>query len=128
MSEELLFRLPDPSLKEALGKLELLIVADQYLTETAKLAHIVLPTTVFAEREGTMTSMEGRVQRIRKAVNAPGQAKSDWMILRDVSARMGLNLNFKSESALFDEMAAELSPYKGLSFAVLEQGGKQAAY
>ena len=76
--------LSDPDLthaKEALNHLDLLVVQDIFLTETAQLAHVVLPAACFAEKEGTFSNTERRVQRVRKAVEAPGQSKADWVIV-----------------------------------------------
>ncbi len=65
---------------EALSRLDFLVVQDIFLTETAKLAHVVLPGVSFAEKDGTFTSTERRVQRVRKAVSPAGNARSDWQI------------------------------------------------
>lgn len=70
---------PDTNrVRESLKNLEFLVVQDMFLTETAKLAHIVLPAASFAEKDGTFTSTERRVQRIRKAIEPIGDSKEDW--------------------------------------------------
>ena len=68
---------------------DFLVVQDIFLTETAQMADVVLPACCFAEKEGTFSNTERRVQRVRKAVNPPGQARQDWQILADIATRMG---------------------------------------
>ena len=84
--------LSDPNMshiREALGKLDFLLVQDIFLTETAELADVVLPAASYAEKEGTFTNTERRVQRIRRAVRPPGEARDDLTIINLVTARMG---------------------------------------
>lgn len=108
--------------EKALRALEFLVVQDLFLSETAKLAHVVLPAAAFAETEGTFTNTERRVQRVRKAVEPPGLARPDWWILSEASRRMG-GPAAASAAEVFDEMAA-LSPiYRGLSHARLDAEG-----
>ena len=90
----------DPDLSHVEGSLEnldFLVVQDIFLTETAALADVVLPATSWAEKDGTFTSTERRVQYIRKAVEAPGEARADWEIISDIATRMGSDL-FKYNS------------------------------
>jgi len=75
--------------REALQKLEFIVVQEIFMTETAQLADVVLPGASFAEKEGTFTNTERRVQRVRKAVDPPGEARPDWQILCDVATAMG---------------------------------------
>ena len=90
MGEDPVLSDPDANhVKHALSNLDFLVVQDINLTETAKLADVVLPATCYAEKDGTFTASERRVQRVRKAVEAPGQARLDWTILADVSRRLG---------------------------------------
>ncbi len=82
----------DPDLshaEESLKKLDFLVVQDIFLTETARLADVVLPSASFAEKEGTFTNTERRVQRVRKAVGSPGEALPDWEIIARIATRMG---------------------------------------
>jgi formate dehydrogenase alpha subunit len=84
--------LSDPNINhsvEAFKKLDLLIVQDIFMSETAELADVVLPAASFAEKEGTFTNTERRVQRVRKAVPPPGQAKDDLTIINEIASRMG---------------------------------------
>jgi len=81
---------PDANhVEEALGRLEFLVVQDIFLTETARLADVVLPATSFAEKEGTFTNTERRVQRLHRAVAPVGDSRPDWQIICDVARRMG---------------------------------------
>ncbi len=90
---------------EALKKLEFLACQEIFMSETAKLAHVILPATCFAEKDGTFSNTERRVQRVRKAVEPPGDAKPDWQILCRVSAAMGYPMNYSHPGEIFDEMA-----------------------
>ena len=87
--------LSDPNLRhagEALEKLDFLVVQDIFLTETALLADVVLPSASFAEKEGTFTNTDRRVQRVRTAVSPPGEAKPDSEIVAEISRRMGYEI------------------------------------
>jgi predicted molibdopterin-dependent oxidoreductase YjgC len=110
---------------QALRELDLLIVQDIFLTETAKEAHVVLPAACFAEKEGTFTCTERRVQRVRKAVEPPGQAKPDWLIFVELAARMGYDMGCSSPEEIFNEICDLLPQYRGLSYARLEKEGLQ---
>jgi predicted molibdopterin-dependent oxidoreductase YjgC len=73
-----------------------LVVQDIFLTKTAQAADVVLPAACFAEKDGTFTCTERRVSRVRKAVDAPGEARPDWQILCDVSKRLGYEMDYDS--------------------------------
>lgn len=104
----------------ALESAELLVVQDIFLSETAKLADVVFPAACWAEKEGTFTCSERKVQRVRRAVQAPGAARPDWQILCDLGTRLGLAMNYDSPRQIFAEMAA-LSPiYGGISYERIE--------
>lgn len=108
----------DPDLghvKESLERLELLVVQDIFLTETAELADFVLPSACFAEKRGTFTNTERRVRRVRKAVNPPGEAMEDWMIISNLARKMGSNLfNFNDSDEIFDEIRKVTPQYAGM--------------
>jgi formate dehydrogenase alpha subunit len=111
---------------EALQKLELLVVQDCFLTETVKLAHIVLPGTTFAEKDGTFTNTERRVQRVRQAIPPVGNSKPDWWIICQVGQRMGSEgFDFKDPSRIMEEIARLTPSYGGISYRRLEKGGLQ---
>jgi formate dehydrogenase alpha subunit len=114
---------PDQNhVKEALESLDLLIVQDIFLTETAEFAHVVLPVANFAEKDGTFTNTERRVQRIRKAVDAPGVSRTDWEIISDLSRRMGYKMNYSSPAEIMDEIAQVTPIYGGISYERLDNG------
>ncbi len=112
--------------EEALEKLEFLVVQDIFLTETARLAHIVLPGITFAEKDGTFTNTERRVQRVRKAIAPLNGARPDWWITCQIGQRMGSNgFNFTNPSQIMDEIAQVTPSYGGISYSRLEKGGLQ---
>ena len=116
----------DPDLnhvEKALKNCELLIVQDIFLTETAKLADVVLPGATFAEKDGTFTNTERRVQRIRKAIKPVGQSRADFEILSDVMAALGYENSFHTAEEVFAEMATVTPSYGGMSYGRLEQLG-----
>ena len=111
---------------KALEKLDFLVVQDIFLTETAKLADVVLPATTFAEKEGTFTNTERRVQLVRKAIPAVGDSRADWWITCQIARRMGgKGFDFKGPSQIMDEIARLTPSYGGISFKRLTAGGLQ---
>lgn len=118
--------LSDPNVnkvKKALAALEFLAVQDIFLTETAEFADVVLPATSFAEKEGTYTNTDRRVQLARQAATPPGEARADWEVLCDLSRRMGYPMQYSGPEAIFREIASLSPSYAGLSYARLETGG-----
>jgi len=111
--------------RQALAALDLLIVQDIFLTETAEYAHVVLPSASFAEKDGTFTNTERRVQRVRKAVEPPGEARSDWQILCDLATRMGYPMKYKGPAQVMDEIASLTPIYGGISYKRLDKGSLQ---
>jgi predicted molibdopterin-dependent oxidoreductase YjgC len=111
--------------REALSRLEFVVVQDIFFTETAQLADVILPATVFAEKTGSFTNTERRVQRVRKIVDPPGSAKPDWEIIRDLSSRLGVPLGYGSPDEILKEIN-DLTPiYGGITPERLEKGGLQ---
>ena len=111
--------------RKALARLDLLVVQDLFLTETAQMADVVLPAASFAEKDGTFTSTERRVQRVRKVLDPPGEARADWKILAEVASRLGYPLNYGSSANIMDEIA-ELTPiYSGIHHDRLDKSGLQ---
>jgi formate dehydrogenase (coenzyme F420) alpha subunit len=107
----------------ALQSLDCLVVAELFLTETAKLADVVLPAASFAEKDGTFTSTERRVQRVRRVLAPPGDARPDWAILEALARRLGRPMGFVDAAGIFAEMAALTPSYAGMSHARLERSG-----
>ncbi len=115
---------PDSNhVKHSLEAAEFLAVIDIFLTDTAKLAHVVLPGASFAEKEGTFSNTERSVLRVRKAVEPVGESRPDWQIICDLSTRFGLPMSYASPSEIFDEIAKVTPSYAGLSHERLEKGG-----
>ena len=113
--------LSDPDLhhvEKALKSIEFLVVQDIFLTETAEYANVVLPAACYAEKDGTQTSTERRVQLWRKAQNPPGEAKADWQILCELGKAMGYEkqFSFKSPEEVFNEIAKVTPSYGGMSY------------
>ena len=96
-----------------------------FLTDTAKAADVVLPAACYAEKDGTFTNTERRVQRVRKAINPPGEAKPDWQIFCELSNKMGYALNYESAEDIFEEIRTLLPQYAGITYKRLEEVGLQ---
>lgn len=126
MGENPMLSDPDLSHVEAsLKHLDLLVVQDIFLTETAKLAHVVFPSACFAEKEGTFSNTERRVQMVRKAVEAPGEAKADWEILAALSGRMGCPMAYASAREIMDEINRVAPSYGGITYERIAREGIQ---
>ena len=128
--------LTEPNLahaREAIAKLDFLVVQDIFMHETAELADVVLPAASFAEKEGTFTNSERRVQRVRQVIPPVGQARADWEIVQDVAQRTARQLGMTSigfehgsAASVFDELASLTPIMAGLSHARLDaEGGIQ---
>jgi len=109
--------------KEALKSLDLLVVQDIFLTETAQLAHVVLPATSFAEKDGTFTNTDRRVQRVRKAIDPVGESRPDWQIISELAREMGASgFDYASPEAIMEEIATLTPAYAGISYERLDRG------
>jgi len=111
--------------RKALEALEFLVVQDIFLTQTAELADVVLPAAGFGEVDGTFANSERRVQRVRKAVNAPGLAKPDWQIISELGERLGYNKKYNHPAEIWDELARNTPILAGISYDRLEFQGIQ---
>ncbi|MDH3596486.1 MAG: formate dehydrogenase subunit alpha [Rhodospirillales bacterium] len=107
---------------EALENLEFLVVQDIFLTETAKLADVVLPASSYAERDGTYTNTERRVQLTMPVVPPPGQARRDLEIICELATAVGYPMSYASTAEINDEMRSLTPSYAGISHARLEAG------
>jgi formate dehydrogenase major subunit/formate dehydrogenase alpha subunit len=116
----------DPDLNHAeksLSALDFLVVQDIFLTETAKMADVVLPSKCFAEKNGTFTNTERRVQRVRKAVDAPGEAMDDWKIICEIATRMGYDMAYADSREIMKEIADVTPSYAGIDYDRIEADG-----
>ncbi|HEY4020140.1 MAG TPA: formate dehydrogenase subunit alpha [Pseudonocardiaceae bacterium] len=115
----------DPNLKHvsaALGSMELVVVQDLFLNETAKFAHVFLPGASFLEKDGTFTNAERRINRVR-AVMKPKSGKHEWQIICEIATAMGYPMSYRHPSEIMDEIA-ELTPtFAGVSFELIDKLG-----
>jgi formate dehydrogenase major subunit len=113
------------ALRNEIQKLDLVVVMDLFMTETARFAHIVLPAAGWAEKDGTYTNTERRVQRGRAAVPPPGEARPDWLVFCQLAARMGYGgMNYTSAQEIWDELRRlAFSSFGGISYARLDAEG-----
>jgi len=110
MGENPVSSFPSPSLvKNALTSLEFLVVSDMFLTETAKLATVLLPAASFAEKEGTFTNFEGRVLQLGKAIEPLGDSLPDWELIIQLASKMEKPMPYSSPQQVMDEIE-ELVP------------------
>jgi predicted molibdopterin-dependent oxidoreductase YjgC len=121
MGENPLFNLPNSeNVKEALGNLDFLVVQDLFMTETAESADVVLPALSWAEKEGTFTNMERRIQKLRKVISRAG--KEDWRIISDVSGNMGVSFPYDSAEDVFAEISKVSPLHRDLTYDDIEEG------
>jgi formate dehydrogenase alpha subunit len=116
----------DPDLahaKAGFDNLDFIVVQDMFLTETAQLADVVLPARCFAEKDGTFSNTERKVQRIREAVTPPGEAKYDWEITCEIATRMGYAMSYENSEEIMKEIAQVTPSYGGISYERIEKEG-----
>ena len=101
--------------EKAMKALDFLLVMDIFPTPTTKFAHLVLPATSFGESDGTFSSSERRVQRVRPAID-PIPGKTNWETIQELSSRMGYPMNFTSGEDIFNEMASLTPAFGGMTF------------
>ena len=112
--------------REALERLEFLVVQDIFPTETTPFADVILPGTAFAEKNGTFVNSDRRLGRVRKAVDPPGMARQDWEVIWEIARRMGHPMaSYQDESEIFDEIAAVTPIMAGISYDRIEEEGIQ---
>jgi formate dehydrogenase major subunit len=114
----------DPDLnhaRHALAMLEHLVVQDLFLTETAFHADVVLPASAFAEKAGTFTNTDRRVQMGRPVISPPGDARQDWWIIQEIAKRMGLDWNYKGPADVFAEMAQVMPSLNNITWERVER-------
>jgi formate dehydrogenase alpha subunit len=114
----------DHAVKE-MQELEFLVVQDIFLTETAKLADVVLPASSFAEKDGTFSNTERRVARVRRAIAPVGQSKPDWQIICEIATRMGYPMSYAHPEEIFEEIRQLTPSYAGITYKRLDSGGIQ---
>jgi len=124
MGENPLMSDPDTHhVEEQLKKLDFLVVSELFMSETARVADVVLPAASYAEKDGTFTATDRRVQLSHKAVEPVGDARPDWWILSQLSTRLGYPMGYKHPSEVMDEIAAITPIYRGVSYGRLGEAG-----
>jgi predicted molibdopterin-dependent oxidoreductase YjgC len=119
---------PDgPAARRGIEGAEFVVAVDLFLTDSSNLADVVLPAEAFGEKEGTVTNLEGRVQKVNRVVTGPGQSQADWTILDDISRRLGKPLAFASAEAISKEIADVAPAYAGMTWEMLEWDEKDGA-
>ncbi len=116
----------DPNLnhaRKALASLEHLVVQDIFMTETAWYADVILPASAFAEKTGSFTNSDRRVQLGRQALDPPGQARQDLEIIQDMARGLGLDWHYSHPKQVFAEMRQAMPSIAGISWERLEQSG-----
>ena len=109
--------------EKSLARLEFLVVQDIFLTETARKADVVLPSACYAEKEGTFSNTERRVQRVRKAVEPPGDSRNDWETICAIATRMGTPMSYGSARDIMEEIRRVTPSYAGISYERIEHEG-----
>ena len=94
---------------------------DLFLNDSSRRADVILPAAAFAEKEGTVTNLEGRVQKVNRLISAPGQAQADWSVLGELASRLGRPLHLDSPQAVAEEIAEQAPAYRGVSWSYLER-------
>jgi formate dehydrogenase alpha subunit len=109
--------------EESIKRLEFLVVQDIFMTETAMMADVILPSCCFAEKEGTFSNSERRIQRVRKAVEPPGDVWDDWRITCEIGTRMGFEMKYDDAQAIMEEIARVTPSYGGITYDRIENEG-----
>jgi formate dehydrogenase major subunit len=109
--------------EKSLNNLDFLVVQDIFLTETGRLADVVLPSACFAEKDGTFTNTERRVQRVRQAVEPPGESWDDWKIICEISNRMGYAMSYASSRQIMEEISKVTPSYAGITYDRIDYEG-----
>jgi formate dehydrogenase major subunit/formate dehydrogenase alpha subunit len=129
MGEDIVISEPNVAqIEQGLNQCEFLVCQEIFHNLTTEYADVVLPATCFAEKDGVFTNSDRRVQRVRKAVDAPGEAREDWRILCDLARKVGYPMpHYEGVHEIYDEMAALVPNYAGISHARLDErpGGLQ---
>jgi formate dehydrogenase major subunit len=110
---------------EELKALEFFVVCDIFPNMTTEYAHVVFPDTAWGEEDGTFTNTERRVQRVRRALNPPGETRSHWWVMQELAKRLGKDLGFTSANAVWEDMRKTATSYAGITWERIEQAGLQ---
>jgi predicted molibdopterin-dependent oxidoreductase YjgC len=127
MGEDIVLSEPNTAnIEVGMNNLEFVVVQDIFLTETSRWADVILPAACFAEKDGVFTNSDRRVQRVRRAVTPPGNARADWEILCDLARAAGYPMPaYRSPADIYDELAGLAPSFSGISHARIEDAGIQ---
>jgi formate dehydrogenase alpha subunit len=125
MGEDVLQSDPASHAEAGLAALELLVVQELFLSRTAERAHVVLPGASFLEKDGTFTNWERRIQRVRRVISPPGDARPDWRILCDLMAATGFPQSFHHPAEIMEEIGRVAPDFAGVTYEALEPNGLQ---
>ena len=123
LTQDLTALFGESRVRQAAEHLDLLVFQGTNTNTTAEVAHLVLPSAVYAEKDGTFTNVQGRVQRIRPAFEPWGEARMDWAILADLAARAGVSVSYPDAPTIFSELAQTEPAFHGLSYERLGDHG-----
>ncbi len=125
MGEDIVISEPNVGrVEKAMNELDFVVVQDIFFNESCRFADVVLPAACFAEKEGVFTNSDRRVQRVRKAVEPPGEARADWHIILEVMKRAGLKQpDYRTPAEVYDEIAALTPKFAGISHQRIEREG-----
>jgi NADH-quinone oxidoreductase subunit G len=123
VNQDLVELFGEATVKSAAAKLELLAYAGTNANPTSELAHVVLPASAYAEKDGTFANFQGRIQRIRQALHPAGDSKPEWEIFAALGAKLGVALAFPDAQAVFAELAQREPPFAGLNYQALGEHG-----
>ena len=127
MGEDPVMSDPDANhVKKGFEAMEFVAVQEIFMSETAKFADVIFPATCYAEKEGTFTASERRVQRVRKAVELPGEARVDWQIVASIAQAMGAKgFDWRTSEDVFEEMRVAILQYRGMTYERMGTTGLQ---
>ena len=125
VGEDLLSLPNGEKILSALEKLSFLVVQESHLTPTARLAHVVLPATNFAEKEGTYTNRKGRLQKLNAALVPPAGALQDWEIFARLQGKAGEKVSYLTPAQIFQAISNGIPRYRGLSYVRIGDQGVQ---
>ncbi len=125
MGEDPVLSDPDANhVKKAFEKMDFVVSLEIFMSETAKFADVVFPAACYAEKEGTFTASERRVQRVRKAVEAPGEALEDWRIIKKIAQKMNVKgFEWETSEDVFNEIRKAMPSYRGMTYERLGTQG-----
>ncbi len=124
MGEDIVLSEPNAQrLEEGLNQIDFLVMQDIFMNETCRFADVIFPAACFAEKDGVFTNSERRVQRVRKAVDPPGQARADWKIIQDLANACGAEWTYTHPSEIYDELVKYAPRFSGISHDRIEKEG-----